>query len=456
MKPLTNLGITLGLSLLSVFGSAQSSDDKVIDKVIAVVGDNVILKSDLENQYISFVGSGETVTPNSKCEILEELLFQNLLLNQSKLDSLEVSEGQIQNEIDRRLRYFISILGSEERLEEEYDKSIVEIREEFHDLVKDQLMIQQMQAKITDGVEITPAEVKAFFHAIPKDSLPFISAEAEIGQIVKEPPVSEEEKTRVKAELEALRQRVLKGESFGTLAYLYSEDPGSARQNGELDFLSRGQLVPEFAAVAFNLAPGEISEIVETEYGFHIIQGIARRGETVNVRHILKIPKVSGDDLVKSKRFLEKLSKDIITFDTLSFERAAGRYSDDKDTKNSRGMLVNPADGTTRFQLDQLGQIDPSLFFVVDKLEVGQTSDPVVMQKPDGSRAYRLVKLVSVTEPHRANLGQDYQRIHDLALSEKRGKAIREWIGQKIGNAYIRIDPDFSKCTFENTWVVTQ
>ncbi|MGD1846821.1 MAG: peptidylprolyl isomerase [Salibacteraceae bacterium] len=455
MKHLSHFLLFTLVSLIGLNAIAQG-DKQVIDKVIAVVGDNVILKSDLENQYISFLGSGGEVTANTRCEILEELLFQNLLLNQSKLDSLVVSEGEIQNEIDRRLRYFVSLLGSEERLEEEYNKSIVEIREEFHDLVEDQLLIQRMQGKITESVEITPAEVKTFFNDIPKDSLPLIGAEAEIAQIVKEPPVSDEEKKRVKYELEELRQRVLKGENFGTLAYLYSEDPGSARQNGELGFLSRTQLVPEFSAVAFNLAPGEVSDIVETEYGFHIIQGIAKRGETINVRHILKIPKVSNADLTKAKRALEKIAGSLVQYDTLTFELAAGLYSDDKETKNSRGMLVNPGDGTTRFPLEQIGQADPSLFFVVDKLEVGQTSDPVVMQKPDGSRAYRLVKLISVTEPHRANLAQDYQRIHDMALAQKREKAITDWINQKIGNAYIRIDDDYAQCSFQNSWVMTQ
>ena len=446
------LFLALGVLLMSQISGFSQDKDQVIDRVIAVIGDDIILQSDLENQFINYQVSGQPVTNNTRCELFEELLFQTLLLSQAKADSIEVTKAQVESEIDRRLRYFISQIGSPEKLEEFYGKPIVEIREEFRELIRDQLLVQSMQSNITADVKVTPAEVRDFFNSFPKDSLPYINAELEVAQIVKAPPISKEERERVKAKLQSLRDRVMKGESFGTLAYLYSEDPGSAKQNGSLDFMTRGQLVPEFAAVAFNLNPGEVSDIVETEYGYHLIQGVEKRGEQAHVRHILMIPKTAPADLVKAKLYLDSISGLMQKYDTLTFGRAATLYSTDKDTKNNDGMMVNPVSGTTKFELDQISQIDPGLFFVVDKLKVGEISKPEQMDKADGGQAYRLVKLISYVEPHRATLKQDYQRVQDVALIGKQEKIVREWVDKKIGGVYIQINDDFETCPFRNTW----
>lgn len=426
---------------------------QLIDKVIAVVGDNVTLRSDLENQKTQYLSSGYEVSENTPCELLEELLFQKLLLHQAQLDSVEVGEAQVQSELDRRLRFFISQIGSEQKLEEYYQKSIAEIKSDFHDLIKDQLLVQTMQQKITGNIKITPAEVKEFYEGIPKDSLPLISSEIEVAQIVKKPVIRPEEKKAIREKLEGLRNRVLKGEDFGTLAYLYSEDPGSARQNGELGFLTRSALVPEFAAVAFSIKPGEISDIVETDFGFHIIQLIEKRGEQVNVRHILLAPKVAPQDLVNAKNYLDSIAGVMKKTDTLTFALAAQLFSDDKDSKMNGGRMINPQTGTTKFESELLGQYDPVLFFATEKMKVGEESQPILWQKPDGSQLYRIVKLISRTEPHRANLRDDYQKIQEVALQEKQGKAMLAWIDKKVKKTYVKLDEDYKDCKFENNWV---
>lgn len=444
--------VILAIGVIVAEGGWGFSQPQIIDKVIAVVGDNVMLKSDLENQKNQYLSSGYEVNENTPCELLEELLFQKLLLNQAQLDSIEVNESQIQSELDRRLRYFINQIGSEQKLEEYYKKSISEIKSDFHDLIKDQLLVQNMQQKITGNVKVTPAEVKEFYENIHKDSLPFISSEIEVAQIAKKPLIKPEEKKAVKEKLEGLRNRVLKGEDFGTLAYLYSEDPGSAKQNGELGFLARNALVPEFAAIAFTIKPGELSEIVETDFGFHIIQLIEKRGEQVNVRHILLTPKVAPEDLSNAKIFLDSIAGLMKKVDTLTFGLAAQLFSDDKDSKMNGGKMVNPQTGTTKFESELLGQYDPLLFFATEKMKVGEESQPILWQKPDGSQAYRIVKLISRTEPHKANLKDDYQKIQEVSMQEKQNKVMKTWIDKKVKKTYVKLDNDFKNCKFENNW----
>lgn len=442
----------IGLFTLSFQLLAQPEKGKSIDRVIAVVADEIILQSDLENQYTQYARANKNVGKNARCIVFEELLYQKLLLHQAEVDSIEVKEEQVKSEINRRIQYFVNQVGGEEELVKFFGKSIPEIKAEFHDLVKDQLLSQQMQAKITENVKVTPKEVRQFYNGIPKDSLPFINAEVEVAHIVIEPEINEDEKKRVKEKLAGFRKRILKGEDFGTLAYLYSEDPGSAKKNGELGFMKRGMLVPEFAAAGFSLEPGQVSEIVETKYGFHIIQMIERKGQQANMRHILLKPKVLPQDLLKSKTKLDSIYKLIKEVDTVTFEKMVMKFSDDKDTKMNQGKLVNPAMGTSRFEMDMLSQVDPTMFFVLDKMKPGDISEPVLYQKPDGTKAYRLVKLVLATEPHRANLKDDYQRIQNVATAEKEKKQVEEWIQKRIRSNYIKINDDFVDCEFQHNW----
>lgn len=442
----------LSLLILATSISAQEKSKTEIDGIIAVVADEIILRSELEEQYTQYARSGVEINEDSRCFIFEELLFQKLLLNQAELDSVVVDETQIQSELDRRINYFVQQVGSIEKLEEFYGKSIRSIKSEFYDLIKDQLTVQQMKAQVAGNITVSPKDVREFYNSIPEDSLPFINAEVEVAHIVIDPQVSQAEKDLAKSKVEGFRQRILNGEDFGTIAYLYSEDPGSAQQNGELGFMTRGMLVPEFAAVAFTLQPGQVSEIVETEFGFHLIQVIEKKGQEVNARHILVKPKISTKDLVYSKSKLDSIRQQIVNVDSISFEEMAEKYSTDKETKLNGGKLINPASGETRYEMNQLSQVDPGLFFVLDKMQVGEVSEPVVYQKRDGSKAYRLVKLLLVTEPHRANLKDDYQRIQVAAKGEREDELLKEWIANKIKGTYIKLDDSYENCSFQYNW----
>ncbi len=435
--------------LLLFFGFTMAyTQEEVIDEIVAVVGGNIILLSDIENQYMQYKMQGTIKGGSSvRCQIFENLLFQKLLLNQAEIDSVVVTADQVEDEMDNKLRYYIRQFGSKEKFEDFYGKSVEEFKEELRGITRNQLMVQMMQYQITQDVKVTPSDVRSFFHKIPADSLPLINAEYEIAQIVKNPPVSDEEIVRVKERLTDLRNRIVEGESFTAMAILYSEDPGSANKGGELGSYGRGELYPEFEAVAFRLKGKEISEIVETEAGYHILQLIDRKGDYVNVRHILLQPKVSTDDLAKAQKILLKI-KSKIESDSITFENAAKVLSDDPN-RNSGGLMINPSTATTKFEADE---IDPSVFFVIDKLEVGEVSEPAAMKTEDGKQAYRLIMLKKRTEPHRADMKEDYDRIQNWALEEKQSKVIRKWIGENASKTYIKINVDYKDCEFENNW----
>jgi peptidyl-prolyl cis-trans isomerase SurA len=440
--------------LLTLTLIAQDKKGKVVDRIVAVVGEKIVLQSDLEEQFRQIIASGVAIDNETRCDVVEDLIFQKLLLMQAEKDSVTVPEGQVQSELERRIKFFVSQIGSEKKLEAFYEKSISEIKADFHDIVKDQLLMQTMQSKITENIKVTPADVRRFYESIPKDSLPFINAEYEIAQIVKNPPVSEEEINRVRQRLREFRERILAGEDFGTLAYLYSEDPGSARENGELGFMARGTLVPEFSAVAFNLEKGEISGIVQTEFGYHLIQMVERRGQEVNVRHILLKPKVKSTDMLIAKNFLDSIKTLISTVDTLTFEKAATLFSEDKETKNNSGYINNPITGFNKFEMNDLSQVEPGLFFMIGNMKKGEISAPEIFTKRDGSKAYRLIYISNIIEPHRANMDQDYQKIQAVAMQEKQEKELSEWVNKKMGNYYIKIDDDFKTCPFRHNWTV--
>lgn len=435
------------LFLLSI--SYAYSQGEVVEEVVAVVGSKIVLLSDIENQYFQYrmQGSIQGGGTSVRCQIFENLLFQKLLLNQAEIDSIEVTADQVEEEMDNKLRYYIRQFGSKEKFEEFYKKSVEEFKSELFDITHDQLRVQMMQYEVTKDVKVTPSEVKSFFNSMPADSLPLINSEYEIAQIVKNPPVSDEEKERVKQKLTDLRNRIIEGESFSAMAILYSEDPGSAKKGGELGSYGRGELYPEFEAVAFRLKDKEVSEIVETEAGYHILQLIERKGDYVNVRHILIQPKVSAEDLAKAQKILKRI-KTKIESDSLTFEEAAKEYSDDPN-KNNGGYMINPNTGTIKFEADE---IDPSVFFVIDKLEVGEISEPVAMKTEDGKQAYRLLMLKKRTEPHRADLKEDYDRIQNWALEDKQSKVIRKWINKNAARTYIKINENYKECDFQNKW----
>ena len=449
-KIVKNKILIIGILLISLLSIQSFSQNKVIDQVIAVVGKNAILSSDIESQFFQYKMQGrlQASSTSIKCQILENLLFQKLLLAQAEIDSVEVTEARVEAEITRRLRHFISQFGSQEKLEEFYEKSIIEIKEEFRELIKDQMLVESVRQAIAQDVGITPSGVKSFFRKIPKDSIPLINSEVEISQIVIEPPISLEEKLKVKERLETFKARILDGENFSTLAILYSDDPGSAKNGGELGMFGRGEMYPQFEAVAFSLDDGdEISEVFETEAGFHLVQLIERRGEYVNVRHILLQPKVSPYDLQEAQIKLDSIAN-LIKMDSISFEDAVKRYSDDPGKING-GIMVNQVTGTSKFEEDQL---DPQVLFVINNLKIGEISNPVPMKTFDGKDAFRLLRLDKRTLPHRANLSEDYDRIQNWALEDKKMQIVNEWVKNKIKKSYVRINEKYEDCDFQYDW----
>lgn len=446
MKNTTVTLISILLTVLSAFGQEQS-----VDRIIAVVGGNITLQSELETQYLQMLSSGYEPNDDSRCILFEELLYGNLLLHRAKVDSLEVSDSEVEEELNRRLDYFVAQLGSQEKLEEYYEKSILEIKDEFRELIKEQLLSQRMQQQITGDVKVTPAEVRAYFNKIPKDSLPYINTEIELGRIMRRPAITKEQKQDAKNKAEELRKRVLEGESFRALSILYSEDPGSAKNGGDLGFFQRGMMVPEFDAVAFRLKEDSISEVFETDYGYHFIEMLERRGEQINVRHILIRPKTSLEDLEKARVFLDSI-RELIVDGKMTFAEAAEKFSDDEESNQNAGMMYNPMTGASVFDMEQLGSIDQKLFLKVEKMKVGDISKAVKTQSPDGKESYNLFFLKSQTEPHVANLKDDYQKIQTAALGEKKNRVIEKWINDKASKTYIRIDDAYKDCPFAHRW----
>ena len=451
--------LLLILGILALPIMAQNRQPQVVDKVVAVVGKNIILQSDIENQYIQYrlQGMAEGTGKEVRARILEDLLLQKLMLNQAEMDSITVTDEQVESQMDQRIRYFVSRLGSQEKMEEQFGKSMSEIKDEVRQAVKDQMLQEQVQAKIMEKVVVTPKEVRNFFRDIPRDSLPTIQPSYEIVQIVKRPPVSIDEKLMVKDRLYQIRKRILDGESsFATMAVLYSEDPGSARQGGELGFAGKGVYATEFENVAFNLRDGEISDVVETQFGFHIIQLIERRGETINCRHILLTAKVPVEALEKAQNQLDSVAQ-LVRNGDMTFEEACKKFSDD-DSKSNGGYLTNAATGGNWISLQDLQELEQSypeyknLAFVISRLGVGDLSDPVPMTTNENNDAFRLVMVKRKIEAHQANLKEDYNLIQSWALNRKRQEAIGKWVKEKAAKAYIRLDDEYKNSDFYYDW----
>ncbi len=433
---------------LLIFGTAKAQP-QLVDGVVAVVGKNIVLKSNVDNQFKSLQEKGLTDNSAERCRIFEDLLFEKLLLHQADIDSIFVSPEEVDLAIDRRLNSFIQQIGSKQRLEQYYKKSVVEIKEEMQPFVEDQMIAQKMLREVTKDIEITPTEVRSFYKSLPEDSLPLINSQVEYAQIIKYPEVSPEAKQEAIDRLNDLRQRIEDGSSFSTMAVLYSEDPGSAKNGGEYTGIKRGQFVKEFEAVAFNLKVGEISEPFRTEYGYHIVQLQKRRGEELDLRHILIKPKISQENLQKAREFLDSV-RTLIIDKKVSFIEAAEKFSEDENSKLNGGMVMNPQTSDTRWET---GQLDKGIFYTVDKLEVGRVSEPSLFRTPDEKEGFRLIKLLNKTEPHRADLKTDYQIIQNVARQQKESDAIQKWIDEKLKTTYVRVNNEYFNCEFQRNWI---
>jgi peptidyl-prolyl cis-trans isomerase SurA len=443
-----NLVLVLVYTFLSCF-QAIAQKGKVIDQVLGIVGNNVILQSAVENQYLQLLAKGYNASETMKCDIFEDQLFQKLLLNQAVLDSVEVSEKEIDQELTVRLEQFIAELGGVEKLEEYYRKPIGQIKSDFHDIIKDQLLSQRMQEEITGELKVTPSEVSRFFKEFPKENLPLLPGEVEYFQIVKKPTPTKVEKDEVKVKLEEFRQRVLKGENFASLATLYSEDPGSFKDGGSLGFVNRNQLVPEFSAAAFVLKNGELSKIVETMYGYHLIQMVEKKGDLAHVRHILMKPKITMAEKLKAKSKIDSIYKRLRT-DTIKFEKMAQMASDDEDTRKNGGLAINPQSRSSKFEAKSL---DAETSVAIEGLKPGQMSEPFEAKDNNANPIYKIVMLKTRSVAHVANLKDDYQIIQEKALEDKRMKKVDEWTREKIKTSYIRIDETYKGCSFKYQWL---
>ncbi len=437
-------GLFLALTMFAPLAFSQSN---IIDEVIAVVGDNPVLRSDVEFQYQQAMMQGSNFQGDLKCHIFEQLLLQNLLLEQAKLDSIMVSENMVIMTVDRQINEFINRAGSREKLEEWLNKPLHQIKREQRVIVRNQMLTQQMQGAITDDIKVTPAEIRAFYRRTPEDSLPMVNAQFEIQQITVFPKIETDETERVKSRLREFQRQVSEGRDFATLSVLYSEDQGSAARGGELGFMSRAELVPEFAQVAFNMQePGRVSKIVESEFGFHIIQLIERQGDRVNVRHILLRPKAKPEAIQEAQLRADSIAG-LIRNEDVSFEEAAIRFSMDKDTRINGGLMINPYNQSTKFEIQH---IPAGINRQLESMSVDSISNAFMLKDERlGKDYFAVIKLKSKTEPHRANLKDDYQLIQTILENQKREEVFHKWIVRKQQETYISISPNWINCQFE-------
>ena len=426
----------------------------VVDEVVWVVGDEPILRSDIEQMRLQAAQEGVRFKGNPDCAIPEQIAVQKLFLHQAAIDSIEVTEAEISSGIDQQIEYWIQMAGSREKLEEYKKQTVSQMRAQLHDDFRDRQMVQKMREKLVSDVKVTPAEVRRYFKDLPQDSLPFVPTEVEVQIITQTPRIEMEEINRVKEELREYTDRVTRGEtSFSTLARLYSEDPGTARNGGELGYTGRSVLDQNFATVAFGLTdPKKISKIVESEFGFHIIQLIDKRGDKINVRHILRKPVVSDEAISQAIVRLDSIGTELRA-QKFTFEEAAAYLSDDKDTRNNHGLMANTSESgrTSRFRMQDLPQ---DVARVVDTMKVGEISQAFQMTNERGKTVCAIVKLKKRVEGHKATVTEDFQILKDVVLNKMRNEKINKWVTEKIKATYVRMNGDYRDCDFEyHGWV---
>lgn len=448
----TNFKMLFALLLVICSIQVVKAQDNVIDEVVWVVGDQAILKSEIEAERIRAQYEGVKWNGDPYCVIPEQMAIQKLYLHQAAIDSIEVTESDVMRQVESQMNFYIQQIGSKEKMEEYFNKTSSQIREQLHDNVKDGLTVQEMQRSLVGDIKLTPADVRRYFKDIPQDSLPFIPTQVEVQIITLQPRIPQEEIERVKSELRSYTEQVNSGSTqFSTLALLYSEDQASARRGGELGFMGRGELVPEYANVAFNLTdPKKVSKIVESEFGFHIIQLIEKRGDRVNSRHILKKPRVAEEDLMAGLLRLDSIANDI-RHEKFSFDAAATFISSDKDTKNNHGLMQNQNQesdqyGTSRFEMKDLPQ---EVAKVVDKLKVGEISDAFTMINTKGKEVCVIARLKNRIEGHKATMTEDYQALKSIVMAKRREEKLDKWIRDKQKTTFVRINPDWVKCEFK-------
>lgn len=424
-----------------------------MDRVLAVVGDNIILQSEIDAQYQQMLSQNNlTEMDGAKCRILESMMLEKLFISQAQIDSVVANPDEVEAELDRRIKYFISIFGSREKLEEYYGKSVLSLKDDFRDDITKQLVADKMRSKAFSGLRVSPAEVKTFFEAIPKDSVPYFNSELELGELVMFPKLTEEEKEYAKNKLKKIRQEIIKGADFSMQAILYSEDPGSASEGGNLGIVERGELVPEFEAVAFRLKEGELSDITETPFGFHLIIVDEKRGDKLKLRHILVKPRTTSKDLAIAKVTMDSILHQL-QVDSMTWREAVRQFSEDEQSKSIGGLMTNSKTGNTFFEK---ADIDGTLIFTIDRMKVGDYSDvlpyPKQMNTGEIKQGYRIIWLKSETKPHQASLETDYSKIQAAAKSAKQQEALNKWIELHVGKNFVKMDESVKNCPGMERW----
>jgi len=443
MKFIKYLFLVISLSTFNF--SLRGQTAVVVDEIIGRVDDYIVLRSELESTYLDILSRGERISGNTKCAVLRDLVTTKLLVAKAEIDSVLVDDSQVDQELNSRMALIINQIGSEEEIERYYNKTIAEFKRELFDDIKEQLVSRKMRQEVLNDIEVSPEEVKEFYQGIPKDSLPYFSTQVKVSQIVITPEVGREQKDKVKNELLSIRDKILNGESFEILATLYSQDPGSAQNGGNLGFVGRGAFQPEFEAEVFKLKPGEISMPIETQFGYHIIQLIEKRGNLFNSRHILLQPEFSDKDISNTINFLDSL-KELSNQDSITFEELARKHSDDKFTSSFGGYFTDAMGGENVL----VEELDPVIFFTIDTMDVGDISVPFESRTDDGKLAYKLIYYKQKIPPHLGNLESDYQRFRTFSLNKKQNEELNEWFEDAKSEVFIKIDPEYNSCGIVN------
>ncbi len=437
--------VLLSVTLICSVIVAKSQSSVVVDEIIGRVDDYIVLRSELESTYLDILSRGERISGNTKCAVLKDLITTKLLVAKAEIDSVLVDDNQVDQELNTRMALIINQIGSEDEIERYYNKTIAEFKRELFDDIKEQLVARKMRQEVLNEIEVSPEEVKEFYEGIPRDSLPYFSTQVKVSQIVKIPKVGRVQKEKVQNELLEIRDRIINGESFEILATLYSEDPGSAQNGGNLGFVGRGAFQPEFEAEVFKLKPGEISMPIETQFGYHIIQLIEKRGNLFNSRHILLQPEFSDLDIANTVNFLDSLKKAAYT-DSITFEELAREHSEDKFTSSFGGYFTDASGGENVL----VEELDPVIFFTIDTMEVGDISVPFESRTDDGKLAYKIIYYKEKIPPHLGNLESDYQRFRTFSLNKKQVDELNDWFEEAKKEVFIKIDPEYNVCEIIN------
>ena len=425
--------------------SQEESPGVVLDKIISKIDDYIVLKSELESTYLDVLSRGQRLSGNTKCAVLKNLITNKLLVAKAEIDSIMVEDSEVNQELDSRMNIIINQVGSEEEIENYYNKTISEFKNELFDDIKQQLVANKMRREILSDISVSPEEVRSFFNNIPKDSIPYFSTQVQVSQIVKIISVGDDQKEKAKLKLIDIRNKLISGENFEILATLNSEDFESAKRGGRIGFVGRGVLQPEYEEASLKLNPGEISMPIETKFGFHLIELIEKRGNMYDTRHILIKPKISDNDIINGKKEMDSL-KNLVTIDSVSFEELARKTSDDKFTSSFGGYFTD-ASGGEKILVDEL---DPVIFFTIDTMKVGSISPPMQFRMDDGSQALRILFYKNKILPHLGNLKKDYQRFRTFALNKKQSEILDNWFEITKSEVFITIDDEYNTCNLTN------